>query len=219
MKQVESFIKEKAPGALYGEWAKKEECWNELKRQKFNVDFTRLKSDFEDPKNPSQRKRIADEESTLNQIEEELEKLRSIPPEIWHRIEKWGRATGELSEQKKTVVFNMAGRVRNNTKISDYERQTAMAILDVVVTKVPELLDGIDEINEQLKNTKVEKPDISIETIQKLVQWDKKNKKLRNGEFTFLLELSRGNKPLNERNKSIALSNLSKAKRLGFKEV
>jgi hypothetical protein len=219
MKQVESFIKEKAPGALYGEWAKKEECWNELKRQKFNVDFTRLKSDFEDPKNPSQRKRIADEESTLNQIEEELEKLRSIPPEIWHRIEKWGRATGELSEQKKTVVFNMAGRVRNNTKISDYERQTAMEILDEVITKVPELLDGIDEINEQLKNTKVEKPDISIETIQKLVQWDKKNKKLRNGEFTFLLELSRGNKPLNERNKSIALSNLSKAKRLGFKEV
>ena len=218
MKQVESFIKEKAPGALYGEWAKKEDCWNELKKQKFNVDFTRLKSDFEDPKNPSQRKRIADEESTLNQIEEELEKLRSVPPEIWHRIEKWGRATGELSEQKKTVVFNMAGRVRNNTKISDYERQTAISILDEVIDKVPELLDGIDEINEQLKNIKVEKPDISIETIQKLVQWDKKNKKLRNGEFTFLLELSRGIKPLTERNKSIAISNLGKAKKYGFNE-
>lgn len=219
MKQVEAFIKEKAPGALYGEWAKKEDCWNELKNQKFNVDFTRLKSDFEDPKNPNQRKRIADEESTLNQIEEELEKLRSTPPEIWHRIEKWGRATGELSEQKKTVVFNMAGRVRNSTKISDYERQTALSILNQVIDKVPELLDGIDEINEQLKNTKVEKPEISIETIQKLIQWDKKNKKLRDGEFTFLLELSRGNKPLTERNKSIALSNLEKAKKYGFKEV
>src|SRR5690606_19340164 len=108
-------------------------CWTELKKQKFNVDFTRLKSDFEDPRNPSQRKRIADEESTHNQIGEELEKLRSIPPEIWHRIEKWGRATGELSEQKKTVVFNMAGRVRNNTKISEYERQTALTILEEVI--------------------------------------------------------------------------------------
>jgi hypothetical protein len=177
-----------------------------------------LKSDFEDPKNPSQRKRIADEESTLNQIEEELDKLRSIPPEIWHRIEKWGRATGELGEQKKTVVFNMAGRVRNNTKISDYERQTAIAILDEVIIKVPELLDGIDELNEQLKNIKVEKSDISIETIEKLVQWDKKNKKLRNIEFTFLLELSRGSKPLTDRNKSIAISNLAKAKKYGFNE-
>jgi len=27
MVQVEQFIKKNAPGALYGEWAKKEECW------------------------------------------------------------------------------------------------------------------------------------------------------------------------------------------------
>lgn len=108
--------------------------------------------------------------------------------------------------------------MRNNTKISDYERQTALSILNEVIDKVPELLDGIDEINEQLKNIKVEKPDISIETIQKLVQWDKKNKKLRNGEFTFLLELSRGNKPLTDSSKSIAISNLEKAKKYGFQE-
>ena len=30
MVQVEQFIKKNAPGALYGEWAKKEECWNRL---------------------------------------------------------------------------------------------------------------------------------------------------------------------------------------------
>jgi hypothetical protein len=31
MIHVEQFIKNNAPGALYGEWAKKEECWSELK--------------------------------------------------------------------------------------------------------------------------------------------------------------------------------------------
>lgn len=31
MIKVEQFIKKNAPGALYGEWAKKEECWNQLK--------------------------------------------------------------------------------------------------------------------------------------------------------------------------------------------
>ncbi len=218
MKQVELFIKAKAPGALYGEWAKKEECWNELKAQKFNLDFSKIKSDFEDPKNPAQRKRIADEESALNQIQEELEKIKSIPPEIWHKIEKWGRATGELSEQRKTVVFNMAGRVRNNSKISDYERQTAIDILEEVIEKVPELLDGIDELNEQKKKIKVEETDISIELIQKVVQWDKKNKKLRVSDFVFMSELAKGNKPLTDRNKTFAISNLTKVKKYGFSE-
>lgn len=31
MTQVEQFIKEKAPGSLYGEWAKKEDCWKSLR--------------------------------------------------------------------------------------------------------------------------------------------------------------------------------------------
>ncbi|MBB2951570.1 AIPR family protein [Sphingobacterium sp. JUb56] len=31
MVQVEQFIKDKAPGSLYGEWAKKEECWTAVK--------------------------------------------------------------------------------------------------------------------------------------------------------------------------------------------
>lgn len=218
MKQVESFIKEEAPGALYGEWAKKEECWNELKNQKFNIDFNRIKSDFENSKNPTPRRRMADEESALNQIQEEFERVKSIPPEIWNRIEKWGRATAELSEQKKTVAFNMAGRVRNNTKISDYERQTALTILDEVIEKVPELLNGIDELNEKKKSIVVEKLDISMETIQKIVLWDKKNKKLRIPDFVFMSELAKGNKPLTERNKSIALSNLAKVKKHGFVE-
>lgn len=34
MIQIEQFIKQNAPGALYGEWAKKEECWLALKNQK-----------------------------------------------------------------------------------------------------------------------------------------------------------------------------------------
>ncbi|RNL75237.1 abortive phage resistance protein [Sinomicrobium pectinilyticum] len=36
MIQVEQFIKKNAPGALYGEWAKKEECWLRLKECLFN---------------------------------------------------------------------------------------------------------------------------------------------------------------------------------------
>ncbi len=169
MVEVESFIKlsaEQNHGALYGEWAKKEECWTNLKNQQFSIDLDSIKSDFEDTKNPIQRKRITDEENNLAQIQEEIEKIRSIPPSIWRKIEEWGSVTGELSEPKKTVAFNLAARVRNNSKISDYERQSGSAIIDLIIEKAPELLDEIDEINEKNK-IQVEKPDITIDIVKK----------------------------------------------------
>jgi hypothetical protein len=46
MESVETFIKKNAPGALYGEWAKKEECWNSIKENDFSIDFNELKSEF-----------------------------------------------------------------------------------------------------------------------------------------------------------------------------
>lgn len=221
MVKVESFIKlsaEQNHGALYGEWAKKEECWINIKNQQFDIDFDTIKTDFEDVKNPVQRKRITDEESNLAQIQEEIEKIKSIPPSIWHKIEEWGRVTGELSEQKKTVAFNLATRIRNNSKISDYERQSGSAIIDLIIEKAPELLDEIDEINEKNK-MHAEKPDITIDIIKKVVIWDKKNKILRDFEYKFMLDLAEGKKILSDKNKYIAGLNLVKVKRRGFSNV
>jgi hypothetical protein len=112
----------------------------------------------------------------------------------------------------------MAGRIRNSSKISDYERQTAIAILEEVIQKEPNLLTGIDEINESRKNLKQEKPEITMELIGKIVQWDKKNKRLRVPDFVFMTDLMKGNRPLTDRNKSIALLNLAKVKKFGFVE-
>ena len=214
MKEIESFIKTKAPGALYGEWAKKEDCWNEVKKQKFDIDFRIIKADFEDLKNPSQRKRITDEEATQVQIQEDLDTIKTVLPEVWHKIEDWGRTTESLSEQQKTVAYNLAGRVRNNTKISDYERASGINILDIVMKNAPQLLHEIDEINEQLK--KNGKSDISLELIQEIVKWDKKNKRLKDFEYKFMADLADGKKELSERNVFIAGLNLEKVKKYGF---
>lgn len=46
MIKVENFIKNNAPGALYGEWAKKEDCWSELKKQKFEIDLSSISQDL-----------------------------------------------------------------------------------------------------------------------------------------------------------------------------
>ena len=222
MVQVESAIKksaEKNHGALYGEWAKKEDCWSDLKAQEFNIDFSRIKNDFENTNNSSFRKRITDEEIMRVQIQEELAKIKSIPSQIWHLIEKWGRETGELSEQKKSVAFNLAGRVRNNSRISDYERQTGITILDLVIEKAPGLFDNVDELLEKDRQSKENRNcEITLEQIINIVKWDKKNRKLKDFEYKFMLELSEGRKPLTNRNKFIAGLNLQKLKKYGFTE-
>jgi len=57
MKKVEEFIKTEAPGSLYGEWAKKEECWNAIKNEDLGIDLESLKSDLEN-KSSEKRKKI-----------------------------------------------------------------------------------------------------------------------------------------------------------------
>ena len=47
MVEVENYIKANAPGSLYGEWAKKEDCWEELKRQKWDFELSSIENDFE----------------------------------------------------------------------------------------------------------------------------------------------------------------------------
>lgn len=216
MMKVEKFIKDKAPGALYGEWAKKEECWVEVKKQNFEIDFTRIKQDLEDLKNPSQRRRITDEETSQVQINEDLEKLKSIPPKMWLKIEDWGRRTELLTPQQRDVAYNIGARIRNNQKISDYERRCGIKIVDIVIENASELFDLIDEIVEKEQELVSKKAEITIDVVKKIVQWDKRNKRLKDHEYLFMAELAEGKKTLTERNKLLAGYNLEKVKKLGF---
>lgn len=216
MVNVESHIKNTAPGALYGEWAKKDECWNDLKRQDFRIDYTKLlRADFEDPKNPAQRKRVADAQIVLVQIQEELATLRSIPPKLWRTIEFWGRETSLLTEQEKTVAFNLAERFSNRASIPDYERQAGLLILDRVLDNAPELLD---EINEQTENglSASEQTELSIDVIRELLDWNRKNQGLKDHEHKFLAGFEKGETAITDRNILLARMYLMRMKKNGF---
>jgi uncharacterized protein YgfB (UPF0149 family) len=92
-----------------------------------------------------------------------------------------------------------------------------MKIIDLVIEKAPEILFEIDNMPLETASNKKEK-DISIELVKRIVQWDKKSKKLKGYEFVFMLELAEGKKVLTERNKQLARWNLEKAKKCGFVE-
>ena len=214
MVRVEDFIKNRAPGSLYGEWAKKEECWEALKNEDFDIDIEKIKSDLEDPKKRITRRKLSETETDQIQIEEDIVRLRSIPPPVWHKIEEWAKVNNEFTIQMRNVAFDLAARVRNNALISNYERTTGLKILDAIIEKYPDLL--IDSDNIAQTGAKID-PEISIELIKEFIIWDKKNKKLKGFEFRFMSDLAEGIKPFSDHNKRIAGMNLTKAKKYGFK--
>lgn len=211
MVQVEGFIKEKAPGSLYGEWAKKEECWDEVKKLDMDIDLSSIRTDLESSKASASRKRISEEDSEKVLIEAELEKVKSVPATIWNRIEEWGKVTEHLSIQQQSLCWNLAGKVRNGSKISDYERTAGIRVIDLVIEKAPDILLQIDEA---VTETEVE---ITLEVVKKIVEWDRRNKKLKDYQFKVMWDVANGKAPLTEQAKKYASWNLKFVERFGFK--
>jgi hypothetical protein len=123
-----------------------------------------------------------------------------------------------LTPQQIDTTFNLSGRVRNNSKISDYERISGIAIIESVINHAPEILFEVDNLPEHALEETNSKVPITLDLINKIVQWDKKNKILKGFEYRFMAELSEGNRPLTERNKLIAGLNFEKVKKRGFSE-
>lgn len=217
MEAVEDFIKTNAPGSLYGEWAKKEECWNAVKITDFNIDFDSIKDDIIKSSSPKRKSITADEQLKI-EINEDIDRIKAIPPQIWHKIERWGRETGVFSGYMAEIAFNMAGKVCNNSFISDNDRRRAIDIINKVIDNAPDLLYEIDEIEKQISHEQEEyTPDITIDLIKMIVAWDKRNKRLKDHHFRFMLNVAEGKYPLNEKAKKYAVSNLRTLKKYGFR--
>jgi hypothetical protein len=144
MFEVEAFVKRTAPGSLYGEWAKKEECWELLKKQKIDVDLSSIRSDLQDSKTQANRKKLTEDDAVHLQITEEIEKVKSVSPKIWSNIEEWGKATQLLTGNQQTASWNISVRLKNNNKLSDYERITGIKILEIVINNSPDILNSTE---------------------------------------------------------------------------
>ncbi len=214
MIKIELYIKETAPGGLYGEWAKKEECWLKVKENNFDFDLSTISQDLIDKKNPTKRAIISEEITEKQIVNEQLETIRSIPYQIWKNIEEYGRKAKVFSEYQLNFAFNFAAKIRNKKEISDLERKKALEIIDLIIDKAPEILYEIDNIatNEKKDND----IDINLDLIKRMLEWDRKYKKLENYKFIFMNEIVLGKKQLTENNKKICLLNYEKLKRFGF---
>lgn len=216
MSHIEEYIKTKAPSSLYGEWAKKEECWNAIKNENFSIDLNSLNPDLENNLS-EKRKKLTEDETLKAEIEASLNRLKSIHIKTWKKIEDWGRETAYLTQYQYNMVSTLGSKIRNNRTITDIERTQGEDILNIVAEANPELFFDMDDFFNEDESKKVEYIEITIELIEKIVQWDKRNKRLDSYKYRFMLDLLEGKKELTERNKYLASINLKSVEKYGFR--
>lgn len=215
MSKIEDYIKAKAPGSLYGEWAKKEECWNAIRGESFNVDLNSLKDDLEN-KSSEKRKRLSEEETENTIIEASLNRLKSIHEKTWKKIEDWGQITKNLTQYQGDIISTLIGKIRNNRSISEIERNQGELILNAVSDLKPELFFDMEEFFEANNELKEENIEVTIDLVQRLIQWDRKNRRLDSYKYVFLTEISDGKKTLTDKNKQLVRYSLKTAEKWGF---
>jgi len=214
MSKLEEFIKTKAPGSLYGEWAKKEECWNAIKNENFNIDLSSIQADFQN-KTSEKRKKLSDDETEKAEIEESVNRLKSVHPKTWKKIEYWGKESENLSQYQCDMLFTLGNKIKNNRNITDIERTQGELILNIVSDKSPELFFDMEAYF--LDETKTDEVEITHELISRIIDWDRKRRRLDDFKFNFLIKLNTDKKILTERDKYLVKLNLTTVKKYGFK--
>ena len=225
MKLVNQFILEKSPVSHYIEWAKKEECWDKVKGNSWDVDISGIQADLIDIKNPPKRNVIEETEDSVANANHEEEIIRSIPFALWKKIESWGKDTDRLSINQQSTAFNTAFKVKNNQKFSDSERSKAMAIFEIVCEHNIDLLSEADELAEPAKeeiNKEVQVDTdlgITVELIKKMADWDKRRRILKDWQWKVLNEVASGKRQLDSRLAWGCKKSLDILKKQGFTEV
>src|SRR5690606_4175446 len=215
MSKIEDYIKNQAPGSLFGEWAKKEECWNAIKNEDFNIDLESLKADLEN-KLSEKRKKLTEDETQKAENEASLNRLKSIHVKTWKKIEDWGRETQNLTQYQYDMASTLSSKIRNNRTITDIERNQGEAILNIVAEVNPELFFDMDDFFIEDNSKKVEEVEITIDLIERIVQWDKRNKRLDIYKYKFMVDIIDGKKSLTDRNKFLVRLNLKVVEKYGF---
>lgn len=215
MVNTEVFIRQNAPGSLYGEWAKKEECWNALKAEKFGIDLSGIGSDLETEQSRSQRRRINEEDAGNQEYLEAINRIKSVTSRGWQLIEQWGRATNILTVQQRDIASILSKRVRAGSRISDAEKNIGLRVLDLVLTKEPELLWEVEE--EDTSEKANEMPEITPDFVEQMIAFDRKHKRLEDYKFRFMRETLQKPIPWDERTMKFLRWNYEKLKKYGFR--
>jgi hypothetical protein len=217
MIKIESFIKSNAPGSLYGEWAKKEECWNQVKHEGFDIDLNKISDDLEEL-GVSNRRILSDNDVEDKIKESELVLIESIPVSKWNEISKVGTYVEEVSQYLKDRAINIQSSLKLKRQLSDKQRRDAIKIIDIIVHTAPEFFDEADDVptRKQVEQAGVIIGSIDQEVLVRMVEWDSKAKVLSPKELQYVADLAYGLKKMNTFHENNVRRHLTRLVDMGF---
>lgn len=212
MIKVEGFIKKHAPGSLYGEWAKKEVCWDALKNSRIVFDISQIENDIMDIKKSRVRKKMNKEQIDFMEEEYQFEKIKSISIDTWKRIKEWGKETNILNLAHLDRIHNYLLKQSREIAITNEEGYNLIEIVETVSKKAPEIL-----IESEIE-AKTEE-DLLKEKAGKMVEWIKEKKhSLEPDRFTFLKDVQKGRKTFSLENKTTLTALVKYLKQYGYND-
>lgn len=214
MVSIEQFIKNNAPGSLYGEWAKKEECWNQIKEQDFGIDLKIISDDLE-KESSTRRLKLKESDIENSLLQSEINLVKSVPINKWNEINKMSEFIEELTPVMKSRTMNISSTLKMNRELSEKQIKDAISIIDIIIHKSPNFFDEDEQVDENIaiieKNTSTQ---VTQTILQKMVEWDAKARVLSHKELLYISSFAYGNKKINsfhKRNLERHLQTLIKA--------
>ena len=224
MVQVNAFILDESPVSHYIEWAKKEECWEKVKTNNWSYDINDITSDLIDENNPPKRKVIAEENEDDEKTKHQAEIIQCIPYALWNKIADWGRDCGFLNLSSQNIARDIAHKLKFKHRLTESDRKRGFAIYETVCENNIELLEEADSLTEEEPisvsnpNSATKKIDITLDLVQKMVDWDKRRHILEDWKWRAMFDVVSGKKVLTDRMKNAFRFNYEKLKRAGFED-
>jgi hypothetical protein len=186
MIKIEEFIKTNAPGSLYGEWAKKEDCWNALKRSGIAFDISQIEDDIIDLKGPSRRK-MNKEQLDFMESEFHSDKINAIKAEQWKIIKEWGRETDKLSLTQLDRIHNYLQKI-GTASLAQAEAFALLEIIDIVAKEAPVILEETE-----LEIEVMSADEIIKQQAKTMIDWIKENKPfIKSEHYAFIKKVRDG---------------------------
>jgi hypothetical protein len=219
MKQVNQFILDTYAGQHYIEKAKREECWDLVKNHSWSYNINEIKADLIDEKNPP--KRNTDIDISEEELQQNRETVKSIPPALWNEIGNWGKEY-YFDITKQNIVSNIAYKLRQNKPLADEEYQKGVEMLDIVAVRNEELLQESEKYAGkwvQMKKVKITDDDknaLILEQIRKMLSFNQDRNILSDEETDFLFDILNGKRERDYDTDIVVVKCMEKLTKKGF---
>lgn len=209
-------------GGLIGEWAKKEDAWDQLRARDPEINLTLIREDLEAPDRPRPQYAQTETEDLERQLQEE--RILALPAEIWERLHAWAAPLYPVPPGAQNLLWLVKTRVRSGGRFTDSERRHAIEVLDRALREARDLFTDVDEIldhlSQQQEKRLKQKRQLTAEDAKLLFLWERKNCRLVEADVHFLKAVRDGKRTLSsDMNADRLLKILEKAEGYGYERL